>query len=112
MLRLPDWLDFSLTKLPDKSFQRPPKTRLKTIQRFPPNQNSALEVKMVEQGSNTPTRLLKPEEAARFLSISTRTLNRWVDQGVIPVIKLGGSRRFWMEDLMATIDKNRSCGNV
>jgi excisionase family DNA binding protein len=66
---------------------------------------------MAKQVSSAPIRLLKPEEAAQFLSISSRTLNRWVDQGVIPVVKLSGSRRFKMEDLLAAIDRNRSGGN-
>ncbi|MBT3905393.1 MAG: helix-turn-helix domain-containing protein [Rhodospirillaceae bacterium] len=66
---------------------------------------------MAEQTPNTPTRLLKPEEAARFLSISTRTLSRLVTRGDVAVIRVGGSRRFRLKDLLAAIDQNRSGGN-
>ena len=66
---------------------------------------------MPDENLAKPTRPLTPKEAAQYLSISTRTLNRWIEQGIIPVIKLGGSRRFRLEDLMAAIEKNRSGGN-
>lgn len=67
---------------------------------------------MVEQVSSATTRLLKPEEAARFLGISTRTLTRLVKQGDVAIVRLGGSRRFRMEDLLVAIEKNRSGGNA
>ena len=67
---------------------------------------------MAEQGSNTPTRLLTPKEAARFLGISKRTLDRLVKQGVVAVVRLGGSRRFKLDDLLAAIERNRSGGDV
>jgi excisionase family DNA binding protein len=58
-----------------------------------------------------PTRLLTPKEAAQFLGLSNRTLDRLVQHGLIAVVRLGGSRRFRMEDLLEAIEKNRSGGN-
>ena len=66
---------------------------------------------MVESTQPLPTRLLAPKEAARFLGISNRTLDRLVKQGMVAVVRLGGSRRFKLEDLMATIERNRSGGD-
>jgi excisionase family DNA binding protein len=58
-----------------------------------------------------PTRLLTPKEAALFLGISKRTLDRLVEQGVVAVVRLGGSRRFTMDDLLSAIEQNRTSGN-
>ena len=66
---------------------------------------------MAESTQPLPTRLLTPKEAARFLSISIRALDRLVKQGVVAVVRLGGARRFKLEDLMATIERNRSGGD-
>jgi excisionase family DNA binding protein len=65
---------------------------------------------MVEQTHNKPTRLLVPKEAAEYLGISTRTLDRLIEQGMIAVIRLGGSRRFKLEDLSAAIERSRTGG--
>ena len=59
-----------------------------------------------------PSRLLTPKEAARFLGISNRTLDRLVKQGLVAVVRLGGSRRFRLEDLLAAIEQNRTGGGV
>lgn len=67
---------------------------------------------MAESGQPMPSRLLSPEEAARFLGISNRTLDRLVKQGMVAVVRIGGSRRFKLEDLLATIERNRTGGDV
>ena len=67
---------------------------------------------MAKSGHPMPSRLLTPKEAARFLGISNRTLDRLVKQGMVAVVRLGGSRRFRLEDLLATIDQHRSGGDV
>ena len=66
---------------------------------------------MAESGQPMPSRLLSPKEAARFLGISNRTLDRLVKLGMVAVVRIGGSRRFKLEDLMATIERNRSGGD-
>jgi excisionase family DNA binding protein len=58
-----------------------------------------------------PTRLLTPTEAARFLGISKRTLNRLVARGIVAVVRLGGSRRFTMSDLLETVNQHRGNGS-
>ena len=65
---------------------------------------------MSEEPQKPPTRLLTPKEAALFLGISKRTLDRLVKQGVIAVVRLGGSRRFTMDDLLSTINRYRAGG--
>lgn len=67
---------------------------------------------MAESGQPMPSRLLSPEEAARFLGISNRTLDRLVKQGMVAVVRIGSSRRFKLEDLLAVIERNRSGGEV
>lgn len=66
---------------------------------------------MADAPQNPPTRLLTPKEAALFLGISNRTLDRLVKQGIIAVVRLGGSRRFTMADLLSAINRNRIGGN-
>ena len=66
---------------------------------------------MAESTQPLPTRLLTPKEAARFLSISIRALDRLVKLGTVAIVRLGGSRRFRLEDLMATIEQNRTGGD-
>ncbi len=60
----------------------------------------------------TPTRLLTPKEAARFLSISERTLSRIVKRGELPVIHVASSLRYEMDDLTTYIDRNREGRNI
>ena len=67
---------------------------------------------MSDSGRPLPTRLLSPKEASGFLGISKRTLDRLVKQGVVAVVRLGGSRRFKLDDLLAAIERNRSGGDV
>ena len=69
---------------------------------------------MGETESSQPilTPLLTPKEAARFLGISNRTLDRLVKKGVVAVVRMGGSRRFKLEDLLTAIERNRTGGDV
>ena len=67
---------------------------------------------MTKSGHTLPSRLLTPKEAARFLGISSRTLDRLVKQGLVAVVRMGGSRRFKLEDLLAAIERNRTGGDV
>jgi len=50
---------------------------------------------------------MTPDEAAGFLSVSTRTLKRLVAEGTLGAIKIRGSMRFKLEDLEAFIEANR-----
>ena len=66
---------------------------------------------MPETDPELQTRLLTPGEAAGFLSVSTRTLSRIVQQGDLPIIRVGGSNRFTMTDLTDYIARNRVLGH-
>ena len=67
---------------------------------------------MTKSDHPLPSRLLTPKEAARFLGISNRTLDRLVKQGMVAVVRIGGSRRFKLEDLMTVIERHRTGGDV
>ena len=56
--------------------------------------------------SNKAVRLLKPDEAAQFLSISQRTLKRLVAEGSLRAYKIRRSMRFKLKDLEAFIEQN------
>jgi excisionase family DNA binding protein len=66
---------------------------------------------MPETNPKLQARLLTPKEAAGFLSVSTRTLSRIVQQGYLPIIRVGGSNRFTMTDLTDYIARNRMVGH-
>ena len=53
-----------------------------------------------------PVRLLTPDEAAQFLSISKRTVKRLVAEGHLHAYKIRRSMRFKMEDLEAYVEQN------
>ena len=57
--------------------------------------------------SHKPVRLMTPNEAASFLSVSTRTLKRLVAEGALRAVKIRGSMRFKLEDLGAFIEASR-----
>jgi len=57
--------------------------------------------------SNKPVRLMTPDEAASFLSVSTRTIKRLVAEDKLIAIKIRRSMRFKLEDLEAYIQANR-----
>jgi excisionase family DNA binding protein len=37
--------------------------------------------------------LLRPDEVARFWSVSTKTIYRWIDMGILDAVKMGGTIR-------------------
>lgn len=49
--------------------------------------------------SSKPVRLLTPDEAAQFLSVSQRTVKRLVAEGRLRAYKIRRSMRFRLEDL-------------
>ncbi len=57
--------------------------------------------------SHKPVRLLTPEEAADFLSVSVRTIKRLVTEGNVQAIRIRGSMRFRLEDLMTFIERSK-----
>ncbi len=54
--------------------------------------------------------LLKTKEAARYLSISTRTLRELRKKGTIKAVRLGAQYRFRPETLDALIQKYEKTG--
>lgn len=42
--------------------------------------------------------LLRPDEVAKFWRVSTKTVYRWVEMGIIPGRKKGGTLRIARED--------------
>ena len=63
---------------------------------------------MTDPKDAKPVRLLKPSETARFLAVSQRTLSRLTARGELPDIRIGGSQRFDMNDILAYVSKQRS----
>lgn len=57
--------------------------------------------------SHKPVRLLTPEEAAGFLSVSPRTIKRLVNEQRIPAIKIRNSMRFRLADLETYIERSK-----
>jgi len=57
---------------------------------------------------NTKQNLVLPEEAADYLSVTTRTLANWRSRGTpsLPWNKIGRCVRYRLADLDAFIDKN------
>ena len=56
--------------------------------------------------SSKPVRLLTPDEAAQFLSVSHRTVKRLVAEGSLRACKVRRSMRFRLEDLEADVEQN------
>jgi excisionase family DNA binding protein len=56
--------------------------------------------------SSKPVRLLTPDEAAQFLSVSQRTVKRLVADGSLRAYKIRRSMRFRLEDLEADVEQN------
>jgi excisionase family DNA binding protein len=52
-------------------------------------------------------RMLTREDTAAYLAVSKRTLDRLVQAGDIPAYRIGGHRRFRMEDLDSFITSRR-----
>ena len=53
-----------------------------------------------------PIRLLTPKEAAEFLSVSIRTIQRLVVAGDLRAVRISKSMRFRMDDLLHFVDRN------
>ena len=52
---------------------------------------------------------LTSAEGARVLGVSPKTLNRWADAGLVPIIvTLGGHRRFERDDLEKVAVRERA----
>ena len=62
---------------------------------------------MTDPQSTKPVRLLKPPEAALFLAVSERTVKRLTSLGELPHIRIGGSMRFVMADLLVYVARQR-----
>lgn len=54
-------------------------------------------------------KLILPEEAAKLLSVSEGTLNRWrsTDKKDLPYIKVGGAIRYSVDDIERWVEKQR-----
>jgi excisionase family DNA binding protein len=57
--------------------------------------------------SHKPIRLLTPEEAADFLSVSPRTIKRLVSEGNLPAVRIRNSMRFKLRDIEQYIERSR-----
>jgi len=53
-----------------------------------------------------PARLLTPKEAADYLSVSSRTLKRLVNEKSISAARVRGCMRFRFEDLLSFVEQN------
>jgi excisionase family DNA binding protein len=54
----------------------------------------------MEQGTETGRRLLSVGEAAAYVGVSTASLRKWSNQGLLRVYRTpGGQRRYAVEDL-------------
>jgi len=42
--------------------------------------------------------LLRPDEVARFWSVSVKTIYRWIDIGILEAVKKGGTLRITREE--------------
>jgi len=51
---------------------------------------------------------LSPRDAARLCGVSVSTIYRWVEQGLIPVLKtLGNHNRFPIDSIEALVEKHQ-----
>lgn len=64
------------------------------------------EVPRSKSSGKTPTRLLRPEEAAAYLAISKKTLVRLVTQGEVRARRVSRSMRFELADLQAYVARS------
>ncbi len=66
---------------------------------------------MASQSGRGSRRYLSPGEAARSLHVSTKTIDRWANDGRIAcVVTLGGHRRFRPEDIDALVEEMAARG--
>lgn len=61
-------------------------------------------------GSTVTRLLLSPRETAKMLSICEKTLWTLTKNGQIPVVRIGRSVRYSMDDLREWIRKSARCG--
>lgn len=52
-------------------------------------------------------RFLTPEEVADMLRVSPRTVNRWLNQGKLPGVKIGSRWRIEREDFERFIQESK-----
>jgi len=52
--------------------------------------------------------LLRPDEVARFLSVSIKTIMRWYHSGLIEGVKAGGSLRIYRESIVSLVEEKDS----
>ncbi|HEX3541290.1 MAG TPA: helix-turn-helix domain-containing protein [Acidimicrobiales bacterium] len=58
----------------------------------------------VSQADSTSQSYMTPGEAARYLHVSPKTINRWANQGLLPcIVTLGGHRRFLRGDIESAV---------
>jgi len=70
-------------------------------------------VPITNRTATAPTLLLKPDEAAKALAISSRKLWAMTNAGEIPCVRLGRAVRYDPEDLLAWIEQRKEgalCG--
>lgn len=61
---------------------------------------------------NPPSKLLTIPEAADYMSVSSRTVERWIRSGEIPRIKIGKVVRIDPRDLEKTIERSKEIAYV
>ena len=60
---------------------------------------------MVATTRPTPVAQMTPQEVADLFDVSTKTVGRWADRGLLPVERTpGGHRRFRSTDVAALLD--------
>lgn len=52
--------------------------------------------------------LLKKREVAEYLSVCTKTIDRWVDRGALKALKIGRSVRFEASEVERFIESKRT----
>lgn len=48
------------------------------------------------------------DKAARLIDVSRRTMERWVSEGTIPSVLIGGRRLIRFRDLESAVEKGRA----
>jgi excisionase family DNA binding protein len=56
--------------------------------------------------------LIKPEEAAELLKVKLPTVYKWVDDGILPVVRIGKTVRFDKEALIDWLKKGGTSGRT
>lgn len=61
--------------------------------------------------TESPRRLLKPEEASAWLQISPRTLRSMKQRGEVPAVRVGKQTRYDPDDLRRYVEANKTSGH-